>query len=75
MYVELKRKWFTDASECKDQAAADGRISIAQVWSVFLILALGSVAGIIAAVLEVVYHNKIFEGGLSAEPAASMSQL
>lgn len=66
----MKRKWFAEHNECaEDVPAADkgGRIGLSQVWSVFLILAAGAAAGVIVAVLEVLYYNKLFKGEQGGE--------
>lgn len=63
--AELRRKWFVEASQCTVQASdagGDGRLSITQAWSVFLILAAGAALAIIMAVLEVLYYKKMFSG-------------
>lgn len=63
--AEIRRKWFVEASQCtvNDSAAeGDGRLSLTQAWSVFLILAAGAGVAIIVATLEVLYYKKMFSG-------------
>lgn len=64
--AELRRKWFVEASKCAGQDSAnaqgDGRVSVDQAWSVFLILAGGAGIAFVVALFEVLYYKKIFSG-------------
>jgi len=53
------------ASQCAgvvDSRDASGgrRLSLAQAWSVFLVLVVGAGLAVIVAVLEVLYYRKLF---------------
>ncbi|KAF8062078.1 Glutamate receptor [Scenedesmus sp. PABB004] len=63
--AELRRKWFTESSSCLQEdskAGGDGRLSMAQAWSVFLILAAGAGAALLVAGLELLYWKRGFKG-------------
>eukprot|EP00775_Hariotina_reticulata_P004904 gene4904-5148_t len=63
---ELRRKWFVEASQCADQpdsgTSKNGRLSMTQAWSVFMVLAVGAGVAIVIGLLEVLYYRKLYTG-------------